>query len=53
MRGENLEEWQKLCQLAALEQNPDRLLAIIREIDRLLMEKELRLKDQRSARASV
>jgi hypothetical protein len=52
MKGKTLEEWEKLCQLAAVEQDPERLMAIIQEIDRLLSEKEQRLKRQRAAKAS-
>lgn len=44
MRGENLERWRELCALAAAEQDPDRLLALIQEINTLLERKERRLK---------
>ena len=44
MQGENLEQWQKLCQEAAGERDPERLMELIREIDRMLSEKERRLK---------
>ena len=40
MRGENLEDWQKLCQQAAGERDPQRLMQLIQEIDRTLSEKE-------------
>lgn len=42
-RGKN-EEWKKLCEQAAVEQDPDRLLALTREINRLLKERENALK---------
>jgi hypothetical protein len=48
MQGEKREEWQRLCQLAADEQNPDRLMELIEEITRLLEEKEERLKRSHS-----
>ena len=42
------EQWIRLCEQAAVEQNPARLLELIQEIDSLLAEKEQRLKRQRS-----
>ena len=44
MRGEKLEQWRQLCELAAIEQDPERLLALVTEINRLLDEKEKRLR---------
>jgi hypothetical protein len=44
MQGENLEGWRELCALAATGQDADRLLALIREINALLEQKERRLK---------
>jgi hypothetical protein len=44
MQGENVERWRELCGLAAAEQDPDRLLAQVREINRLLERKERRIK---------
>ena len=44
MQGENMERWRELCALAATEQDSDRLLALIREINTLLERKERRLK---------
>jgi hypothetical protein len=46
MKGETRERWEKLCQLAANEQDPERLLKLVSEINRLLSEKEQRLKQQ-------
>jgi len=43
---ENHEKWMDLCALAAKEQDPAKLLALTREISRLLGEKEQRLKGQ-------
>jgi hypothetical protein len=45
MPGENLERWRELCALAAAEQDPDRLLALVREINTLLERKERRTKN--------
>ena len=41
---ENHEKWLELCALAAMEQNRNRLLELTREINRLLEQKEQRLK---------
>jgi cell shape-determining protein MreC len=41
------ERWRKLCEQAAIEQDSDRLLELIKEINRLLEEKEERLKSAR------
>jgi hypothetical protein len=46
MQGETRERWQMLCEQAAMEQDPERLMFLIREIDQLLSEKEQRLKQQ-------
>ena len=40
------EQWRRLCEQAAVEQDPARLLELIQEIDRLLGEKDKRLKGQ-------
>lgn len=47
MHNETRELWYQLCQLATIEQDPDKLLELVREIDRLLAEKEQRLKQRR------
>ena len=38
------EHWMELCQQAAVEQDPKRLMELVEEINRLLEEKEERLK---------
>jgi hypothetical protein len=43
MQGEKKERWFELCEQAAVEQDPQRLLALVREISDLLEEKERRL----------
>lgn len=48
MQGEERERWEQLCRLAADEQDPNRLMELIEEINRLLEEKEERLKRQRA-----
>ena len=45
MKGQQKEYWMQLCEQAANEQDPDRLMALVREINRLLEEKERRLKN--------
>ena len=44
MKGEKREIWMHLCEQAAVEQDPDKLMDLIRHINQLLEEKELRLK---------
>ena len=46
MKDENLERWQQLCAEAATGHDPDRLMKLIAEINRMLDEKERRLKPQ-------
>lgn len=46
MQGDTKERWQKLCEQAAVEQEPTQLVALIQEINRLLEEKEKRLRQQ-------
>jgi hypothetical protein len=51
MQGAAKERWQELCELAAQEQDPEKLLQLTAEIVRLLDEKTERLKRQRSSEA--
>ena len=45
MDGEpSKESWMKLCEQAAVEQDPERLMELTREICRLLEEREVALK---------
>jgi hypothetical protein len=48
MKGERGERWQALCSQAAQEQDPDRLMELIRQINELLDEKEQRLKREKA-----
>jgi hypothetical protein len=48
MRGESGERWRVLCEQAALERDPEKLLELTAEINRLLQEKEDRLKRSRA-----
>ena len=47
MKGEIRELWERLCEQAAVEQDHEKLLQLTREINRLLNEKEERLKNLR------
>lgn len=44
MQGEEKERWRELCEQAANEQDPDKLLTLVEEITRLLKEREDRLR---------
>ena len=50
MKGETGERWRSLCAQAEVEQDPQKLLQLITEIDRLLLEKEGRLLRQEQER---
>lgn len=43
MQGKAKEQWMQLCEQAAVEQDPERLLVLVSEINRMLGEKEKRL----------
>lgn len=43
MKEEQKEQWMRLCEEAAQEQNPERLMALVEEINRLLDKKRERL----------
>jgi hypothetical protein len=51
MKGEKKERWLQLCEMAATEQDSEKLLKLVMEINRLLEEKEQRLTGQKSAAA--
>lgn len=44
MKGEKKEIWMHLCEQAAVEQDPGKLMELIKQINQLLEEKERRLK---------
>jgi hypothetical protein len=46
LKGEKKEIWMQLCEQAAVEQNPDKLMDLIKQINQLLEEKERRLKSE-------
>ena len=43
---EPLERWYELCKEASVEEDPERLLKLVQEINRLLAEKEAQLKKE-------
>jgi hypothetical protein len=47
MEGETKERWRELCERVAVEKDPEKLLAMIHEIEWLLEEKESRLRGAR------
>jgi hypothetical protein len=52
MQGETGERWRELCQQAAVEQDSQKLLQLIREINALLDAKDQRLQRQRVGRGA-
>ena len=48
MLGENRERWMDLCELAAKEQDPEKLLKLVQQINQMLEEKQTRLDAVRS-----
>jgi hypothetical protein len=44
-RLKDKEKWMELCEKASTEQDPEKLLVLVAEIERLLHEKENRLKE--------
>jgi hypothetical protein len=49
MEGEARERWLSLCEQAASEQDPERLMELVSEINRTLEDKERRLLGQTRA----
>jgi hypothetical protein len=43
MQGRIREEWMHLCEQAAVEQDSEKLMTLVKEINRMLDEKEARL----------
>lgn len=52
MKGEILVEWQRLCKQAASEQDPEKLLDLVKRINVLLEQKEQRLVENRKQQDS-
>ena len=51
MQGKVQEEWIQMCEQAAIEQDSEKLMALITEINRMLDENEQRLKSGKPAKA--
>jgi hypothetical protein len=49
VQGEIKERWMQLCEMAATEKDSGKLLGIVKEINRLLAEKEQRLSKLRQS----
>jgi hypothetical protein len=47
MRGQAKERWERLCEQASIEQDPAKLLELVKEINDLLEEKQSRLNHQK------
>ena len=48
MQGETKERWMQLCEQAAVEQDSEKLMELIEEINRMLDDKDDRLKRAQS-----
>lgn len=51
MQGKTAERWQQLCKQAAEEQDPVKLLELVREINDLFAQKQARLENQQAETA--
>ena len=47
MLGQNRERWMELCELASKEQDPEKLLKLVQQINQMLEEKQNRLDEMR------
>jgi hypothetical protein len=52
MQGEKRERWMSLCEKAAQEQDPEKLMLLVQEITQLLDEKQERLKSVQASSGS-
>jgi len=52
MQGKAREQWMQLCEQAAVEQDAEKLLALVKEINRMLEEKDRRLQLAEATRRS-
>jgi hypothetical protein len=48
MSSEQKQEWMRLCEVASKEQDPEKLMELVREITRLLEERETAIKAKRT-----
>ncbi len=52
MSSEHKQEWMRLCELASKEQDPEKLMELVREITRLLEQREAAIKAKKSTSES-
>lgn len=52
MNSEHKQEWMRLCELASKEQDPEKLMELVREITRLLEQREAAIKAKKSTSES-
>jgi hypothetical protein len=48
MQGQKKVQWQELCAQAAVEQDPEKLLALVKQINAMLGEKQDRLEQPKT-----
>ena len=48
MQGKVKEDWLQLCEQVAIEQDTDRMIELVRELNRMLEEKEQQLERKQS-----
>ena len=53
MKDDPKERWLELCELASKEQDPNKLIALVTEINQLLEEKEDRLYPKRDSVSAI
>jgi hypothetical protein len=53
MQGKVKEDWIQLCEQGAIEQDPERMIVLLRDLNRMLDEKEMRLQRERAARGGI
>ena len=53
MQGKVKEDWMLVCEKVAIEQDPERMLVLVRELNRMLDLKEERLERKRAARGGI
>jgi hypothetical protein len=52
LQGKNRERWMELCEQAAIEQDPEKLMQLVKQINDMLEAKEKRLADARKGEAN-
>jgi hypothetical protein len=53
MQGKVKEDWMQLCEQVAIEQDTERMIELVRELNRMLDEKEQRLERKQSKRGAA